>query len=65
MLLRSIIFQSGLVSSESQGKQLIEQGGVKVNGEVVSDTLTSLSAGEYTISVGSKNIRSVTVKLTG
>ena len=45
-----------LVTSSSQGKQLVEQGGVEVDGKRVDDGKHALAApGSYVVRVGSKN----------
>jgi tyrosyl-tRNA synthetase len=45
-----------LVASSSQGKQLVEQGGVEVDGARVDDGKHALAAGKtYVVRVGSKN----------
>ncbi len=47
-----------LVNSSSQGKQLVEQGGVEVDQQRVSDPKHELAAGKtYLVRVGSKNRR--------
>ncbi|MDA8155183.1 MAG: tyrosine--tRNA ligase [Actinomycetota bacterium] len=43
---------AGLAPSTSEAQRLIKQGGVKVNGEKVSDPAEKLQKGEYVISVG-------------
>jgi tyrosyl-tRNA synthetase len=54
---------SGLTSSTSEAMRLIKQGGVKVNGEKVSDTSTVLDANcEYIIQVGKQRIAKVYLK---
>jgi tyrosyl-tRNA synthetase len=45
-----------LVASSSQGKQLLEQGGVEVDGKRIDDAKFSLPVGgSYVVRVGSKN----------
>lgn len=43
---------TGLCSSNGEARRLIQQGGVKINGEKVSDQKAELSAGEYLVQVG-------------
>jgi tyrosyl-tRNA synthetase len=50
------LVMAGLVGSSSQGKQLVEQGGVEVDGKRVDDPKHALTAGAvYVVRVGSKN----------
>jgi tyrosyl-tRNA synthetase len=58
---------AGLVKTTSEGKRLVEQGGVEVDGQRVSDPQFQLTAGgPYLIRAGSKNRRfaSVVVETT-
>jgi tyrosyl-tRNA synthetase len=49
---------AGLVKSSSQGKQLVEQGGVEIDQQRVADPKHELAAGRtYLVRVGSKNRR--------
>lgn len=41
----SVLVDSALVASKSEGRRAIEQGGVRMNGAVVTDTLTEVMAG--------------------
>jgi hypothetical protein len=50
-----VLMEAGLVSSASQGKQLIEQGGVRIAGVPVTDCSMSLHAGTHDVSVGTKH----------
>jgi tyrosyl-tRNA synthetase len=55
MLLCKALAEAGLVKSNSEGRRAIQQGGVKVNGERVSDeTLEIDSPGEYILQVGKR-----------
>jgi tyrosyl-tRNA synthetase len=50
-----LLKQAGLVESTSAAHRLMEQGGVRVNGEKVADTKAVLSAGEsYLLQVGKR-----------
>jgi tyrosyl-tRNA synthetase len=58
----SLLKQCGLVPSTSAAFRLIEQGGIRVNGEKISDTKASLSAGAgYLFQVGKRVFAEVTV----
>jgi tyrosyl-tRNA synthetase len=47
-----VLLDAGLVTSNSEARRLITQGGVKVSGEKISDPKAELGAGEYLIQVG-------------
>jgi tyrosyl-tRNA synthetase len=50
--------QAGLVKTTSEGKRLVEQGGVEVDGQRISDPQYQLERGRsYLIRAGSKNRR--------
>lgn len=53
---------TGLVSSNGEARRLIQQGGIKVNGEKVSDPKAELSAGEYLVQVGKLKAAKLRVK---
>jgi tyrosyl-tRNA synthetase len=59
----SILVKSGLVSSRSEGRRAIEQGGVAVNGEKVTDVYAKFGeaafADEFVIRRGKKNFRRI------
>jgi tyrosyl-tRNA synthetase len=59
----SILVKSGLVSSRSEGRRAIEQGGVAVNGEKVTDVNARFGeaafADEFVIRRGKKNFRRI------
>jgi tyrosyl-tRNA synthetase len=48
-LLLDILVKEGLISSKSEGRRLIEQGGVKIDDKVVSDVETEAKEGIYRI----------------
>jgi tyrosyl-tRNA synthetase len=50
--LPKLLADHGLAGSTSEARRLIGQGGVKINGEKVTDTKAELSAGEYLLQVG-------------
>ncbi|AGF49302.1 tyrosine--tRNA ligase [Candidatus Kinetoplastidibacterium galati] len=49
-----ILRDSGLVSSTSEAQRMIEQRGVKVNGNRIESKSLQLSTGEYTIQIGKR-----------
>ncbi len=59
-LLCKVLAQADLVKSNSEGRRAIQQGGVKVNGEKVSDENLEISCqGEYVIQVGKRRFARV------
>lgn len=59
-LLCKVLAQSDLVKSNSEGRRAVQQGGVKVNGEKVSDeNLEIVCSGEYVIQVGKRRFAKV------
>ena len=60
----SLLVKTGLVSSRSEGRRAIEQGGVSVNNEKITDikaiyTETDLSADEFIIKRGKKKFMKI------
>jgi tyrosyl-tRNA synthetase len=56
--------QAGLVTSTSDARRLVEQGGVEVNGERATDPRAHLDrAREYLVRVGSKNRRFARIRI--
>jgi tyrosyl-tRNA synthetase len=53
--------QSGLVPSTSEANRAIEQGGVRIDGDRVSDKALKLGAGTYVVQVGKRRAARVTV----
>ena len=50
-----LLLDAGLVTSKSEGRRLIQQGGVRLNGEAVNDTETVVAcAGEQVIQAGKR-----------
>ena len=49
-----VLKQAGLVASTSDGLRNVEQGGVKINGETVSDRALKLEVGAYLVQVGKR-----------
>ena len=57
-----VLKQAGLVSSSSEAERLIEQGGVKVNGERLSDRKMVFATGEtYLVQVGKLKIARIKI----
>jgi tyrosyl-tRNA synthetase len=58
-----LLKDAGLVSSSSEGRRLVEQGGVKLNGQTVADIKLELApiGGEQVLQVGRRKF----VKLVG
>jgi tyrosyl-tRNA synthetase len=57
-----ILSQAGLVKSSSEGRRAVQQGGVRVDGEKVSDENLELSAGKvYVVQVGKRRFARVEV----
>lgn len=60
VLLCKVLAEAGLVKSNSEGRRAIVQGGVKINGEKVSDeNLEIRSQGEYILQVGKRRFAKV------
>lgn len=60
VLLCKVLAEAGLVKSNSEGRRAIIQGGVKINGEKVSDeNLEIVSDGEYILQVGKRRFAKV------
>jgi tyrosyl-tRNA synthetase len=53
---------TGLTKSNGEGRRSIEQGGVKLNGEKVSNTNLELTAaGEYIVQIGRRRFARIIV----
>lgn len=57
----ALLKQAGLVPSTSEAMRLVEQGGVRVDGGVVSDKGLKLAAGTYVVQVGKRKFARVTL----
>jgi tyrosyl-tRNA synthetase len=58
--------QANLVATTSEARRLIEQGGVEVDGQRVTDPRSPLSAGvDHLVRVGSKNRRFARIRVEG
>ena len=56
-----VLKQAGLTASTTEAQRMIEQGGVKIDGEKVSDKALKLAAGVYVIQVGKRKFARVTI----
>jgi tyrosyl-tRNA synthetase len=62
ILLARALTEAGLTKSNGEGRRSIEQGGVKLNGEKVSDTNLELTAvGEYIVQIGKRRFARIIV----
>jgi tyrosyl-tRNA synthetase len=57
----NLLKQAGLVPSTSEAMRMIEQGGVRLNGAVVSDKALKVEAGRVVVQVGKRKFARVTV----
>lgn len=62
--LGALLKAAGMVNTSSDGVRTIEQGGCKIDGEVVKDKQTRLAVGEYVIQVGKRKFAKVSVVLS-
>ncbi len=53
----ALLRQAGLAPSASEALRLVEQGGVRVDGETVADRGLKLPAGSYVVQVGKRQLR--------
>ncbi len=56
-----LLREAGLVSSASEAQRNVEQGGVRIDGERISDKGLKLAAGTYVIQVGKRRFARVTL----
>ncbi|VVD85907.1 tyrosine--tRNA ligase [Pandoraea fibrosis] len=56
-----LLKQAGLVPSTSEANRNIEQGGVRIDGETVSDKGAKIDAGTYVVQVGKRRFARVTL----
>ena len=56
-----VLKQAGLTASTTEAQRMIEQGGVKIDGEKISDKALKLAAGVYVIQVGKRKFARVTI----
>jgi tyrosyl-tRNA synthetase len=57
----ALLKQAGLVPSASEGLRMVEQGGVRIDGTVVSDKGLKVGAGTCVVQVGKRKFARVTV----
>ncbi len=57
----ALLKAAGLVPSTSEGLRMVEQNGVRIAGELVSDKGLKLGAGEYVLQVGKRKFARVTL----
>jgi len=57
--LGALLKQAGLVPSSSEAMRMVEQGGVRIDGVVVSDKGLKLDAGSYVVQVGKRKFARV------
>jgi tyrosyl-tRNA synthetase len=63
VLLTQVLKQAGLTSGTSEAMRMIEQGGVKLNGEKVSDKALKLGAGpSFVAQVGKRKFARITIR---
>ncbi|KAB0667255.1 tyrosine--tRNA ligase [Oryzomonas japonica] len=62
VLLARAMTEAGLTKSNGEGRRSIDQGGVKLNGEKVSDTNLELaSTGEYIVQIGKRRFARIVI----
>ncbi len=61
MGIAQLLKAAGLVASTSEGLRMIDQGGVRIAGDVVSDKGLKLEAGEHVLQVGKRKFAKVTL----
>jgi tyrosyl-tRNA synthetase len=57
----ALLKQAGLVPSTSEALRLVEQGGVRIDGSVVSDKALKVAAGTFVVQVGKRKFARVTL----
>jgi tyrosyl-tRNA synthetase len=62
MSIAHVLKQAQLTSSTSEAMRMVDQGGVKLNGEKVSDKALVLAPGEYVLQVGKRKFARVTIR---
>jgi len=61
LIIAQVLKQASLTSSTNEAQRMIEQGGVKIDGEKVSDKSLKLGAGVYVLQVGKRKFARVTI----
>jgi tyrosyl-tRNA synthetase len=62
VIITQILKQAGLTASTSESLRMIEQGGVRLGGERVSDKGLKLAPGTYVLQVGKRKFARVTLR---
>ena len=57
----ALLKQANLVASSSEGLRMVEQGGVRIDGTVISDKGLKVEAGTFVIQVGKRKFAKVTL----
>ncbi|QIM68576.1 tyrosine--tRNA ligase [Basfia succiniciproducens] len=60
--LANLLKEAGLVASTSEANRMVQQGGVKIDGEKVEDAKTTISASTHVYQVGKRKFARVTVR---
>ncbi|WP_435870079.1 tyrosine--tRNA ligase [Eleftheria terrae] len=58
----ALLKQAGLAPSSTEANRLIEQGGVRIDGAVVSDRALKVAAGTFVVQVGKRKFAKVTLQ---
>ena len=58
----SLLKQAGLVPSTSEAMRMVEQGGVRIDGSVISDKALKVGAGTVVVQVGKRKFARVTLR---
>ncbi len=61
ILLANVLALAGLCPSSSEGRRLLKGGGVKLDGEKVSDPRAALTAGSYLLQAGKRKVAKVKI----
>jgi tyrosyl-tRNA synthetase len=56
-----LLKQAGLCASTSEAMRMVDQGGVRIDGAVVSDKALKLDAGSFVLQVGKRKFARVTL----
>jgi len=62
IVIAQVLKQAGLTPSTSEALRMIDQGGVRIDGERAADKALKLGAGTYVLQVGKRKFARVTVK---
>ena len=61
LAISQLLKQAALTTSTSEATRMIEQGGVKIDGEKISDKALKVAPGVYVIQVGKRKFARVTL----